>query len=74
MKYKAYLTKSLEELFQEEYIGEFDSEDAAFKAAYAAHQERGYHVDRYTRGLLHPFGTFYDVGSYTHFIAIIPQS
>lgn len=74
MKYKAYLTQSLEYLFNEVYIGEFDDEDAAFKAAYAAHQERGYHVDHYTRGLLHPFGTFYDVGSYTHFIAIIPQS
>ena len=73
MKYKAYLTNSLEELFQEEYIGEFDSEKDAFKAAYSAHQERGYYVDRYTRGLLHPFGTFYDVGSYSHFIAVIPQ-
>lgn len=72
--YKAYLTQSLEYLLNDEYIGEFDSEDAAFKAAYTAHQERGYHVDSYTRGLLHPFGTFYDVGSYTHFIAIIPQS
>lgn len=74
MKYKAYLTKSLEALFQEEYIGEFDSEDEAFKAACREHIARGYHVDHYTRGLLHPFGTFYDVGSYIHFIAIIPQS
>ena len=71
MKYQAYLTQSLEVLYNQVFIGEFDNEDEAFKAAYAAHKERGYHVEPYTRGLLYPDATYYDVGSYAHFIAIL---
>ena len=73
MKYKAYLTVSLESLVNEEYIGEFDDENTAFKAAFDAHVARGYRTDRYTRGLMNPDGTYYDVGSWIHFIAVIPQ-
>lgn len=71
MKYKAYLTQSLEYLLNEVYIGEFDSHDEAFKAAYQEHVARGYHTDRYSRGLMNVDGNYYDVGSWTHFIAIL---
>lgn len=71
MKYKAYLTQSLECLFNEVYIGEFDTEEEAFAAALKEHKVRGYHEEPYTRGLLYPYGTFFDVGSYTHFIAVL---
>lgn len=73
MKYKSYLTNSLECLLNEVEIGTFDTEAEAFKAARAEYEKRGYHIEPYTRGLLHPFGTFYDLGSYIHFIAVIPQ-
>lgn len=69
--YKAYLTQSLEYLLNEVYIGEFDSHDEAFKAAYQEHVARGYHTERYLRGLIHVDGNYFDVGSYTHFIAIL---
>jgi hypothetical protein len=69
--YKAYLTQSLEYLLNEVYIGEFDSHDEAFKAAYQEHVARGYHTERYSRGLIHVDGNYFDVGSYTHFIAIL---
>ena len=73
MKYKAYLTQSLERLYQEVYIGEFDDEEDAFKAAREEHKARGYVTDRYIRGLMNPDGKYYDVGSWSHFIAVIPQ-
>ena len=72
MIYKAYLTFSLEELCNEVFIGDFNTQEEAFQAAYAEHKKLGYHVEPYTRALLHPHGTFYDVGSYCHFIAVIP--
>ena len=71
MKYKAYLTQSLECLFNEVYIGEFDSHEEAFRAARTEYQARGYHEEPYTRGLMNVDGNYYDLGSYTHFIAII---
>lgn len=71
MIYKAYLTESLEQLYNEVFVGEFVSQEEAFKAAYAEHKRRGYYVDRYTRCLMNPDGTYYDVGCWTHFIAVI---
>ena len=68
--FKAYLTHSLEELRNEVFIGEYPTEEAAFKAAFHEHKARGYHVEPYTRGLIYPNAIFYDVGSYCHFIAI----
>ena len=71
MKYKAYLTQSLECLINPIYIGEFDTHEEAFKAAYQEHVARGYRTDRYSRGLMNVDGNYYDVGSWTHFIAIL---
>ena len=69
--YKAYLTKSLEQLADEIYIGTFDTQEEAFKAAYKEHKNRGYCVEPYSRGILNPDGLYYDVGDWSHFIAIL---
>lgn len=71
MKYKAYLTQSLEYLLNPIYIGEFDTHEEAFRAAHAEYQARGYREEPYIRGLMNVDGNYYDLGSYTHFIAII---
>ena len=71
MKYKVYLTDSIEGLRNEEYVGTFDTEDEAAKEGLAAYKAKGYHREPYTRGLLYPCMTIYDAGSYCHFIAVI---
>lgn len=71
MKFKAYLTSRIDCLHNEEYLGEFNTEEEAIKVALAAYKERGYHEEPYFRGLLFPQGTFFDAGSYNHFIAIL---
>lgn len=71
MKYKAYLTQSLECLLNAVYIGEFDTHEEAFRAAHAEYKARGYHEEPYTRGLMNIDGNYFDLGSYIHFIAIL---
>ena len=74
MIYKAYLTFSLEELCNEVFIGDFNTEAEAFIAARVEHQKLGYRTEPYARILFQPHGNFYDVGSHCHFIAVIPVS
>ena len=69
--FKVYLTDRIDELYNEEFVGEFETQEEACRQGIAAYIAKGYHKEPYTRGLLFPKGTFYDLGSYCHFLAIM---
>ena len=71
MKYKVYLTDDIESLHNEEYVGEYNTDEEAVRQGLAAYRAKGYHEEPYTRGLLFPYMTIYDAGSYCHFIAVV---
>ena len=72
MKYKLFLSSSIEILQDEELIGEANTYPAACKEINKQLSARGLRQDPHWRFLMSENATFIDFGSYSKFIAIVP--
>lgn len=72
MKYKLFLSKSIEVLKEEELIGEANTYQGACKEISKQLKERGVHQEKYWRFLMNENATFIDFGSYSKYAAIVP--
>jgi hypothetical protein len=72
MKYKLYITDSIETLENEKLIGEADSFSEARQKIVSYLDNSDHHQEPYWRYLMAEHATCIDFGSWTKFVAIIP--
>lgn len=72
MRYKIFLTDSIETLQNEELIAEANTFEEACHTLSEALRERGYGNSPYWRFLMHSFATVIDFGNWSKFAAIVP--
>lgn len=72
MKYKIFLTESLEVLENEELIGEANTYNEACSVITEELLARGFRKEPYWRILAGANATFIDFGSWSNFVTIIP--
>ena len=72
MRYKVYLSSSLEYLQNEQLIGGAETAQEACKLAGEYLSANNFHQEPYWRFLMGSTATFIDYGSYSKFIAIVP--
>ena len=72
MKYKIFLSDSIEVLKNEELLGEANDYKEASAVIELKLQEKGLYQEPYWRFLMDSTATFIDFGSWSKFIAIVP--
>ena len=72
MKYKIFLTDSIETLLNEELLGEANTYTSACEILTEGLREKGIYEEPYWRILMNTNGTFIDFGSWSRFAAIVP--
>ena len=72
MKYKIYLSSSIEVLQNEQLIGGANTPQEACKVAGEYLSANNFHQEPYWRFLMGSTATFIDYGSYSKFLAIVP--
>ena len=72
MKYKIFLTDSIEVLKNEVEIGAADTIEELMAQAVDYFDEAGIHSEEYWRYLMGDIATFIDFGSWSKFLAVVP--